>query len=206
MNRPQTVACRFFPAAASFRRVVLSGLAGASMTLVAGTASAQAERPARVENGARFGAWTVVCEAIAVNETLCVLTQRLVSGEGQTFLTELLAFNDADEQQAYIAARVPLGAYFPAGYSMRRESEETALDFDWQSCTAEICEALLVIDAATLQTLEGDGNVLAGYVPSPGASPLVFRVSTEGLGDGLTALAGALGQPGIARVAPETGD
>lgn len=186
--------------------VLVAGLAALSMLLAPGIAGADQERPLRVENGARFGSWTVVCEAVAVNETLCVLTQRLVSSEGQTFLTELLAFNDADEPQAYIAARVPLGVHFPGGFSMQREGSEAALEFEWQSCTAQICEALLVLDADALDALETDSAVLAGYVPAPGGSPLVFRIATEGLGDGLAALAGAMGQPGIGAAGGEAED
>lgn len=181
------------------RRAALLSVAGAlALGLVAGGAAAQGERPQRLENGARFGAWTVVCEAIAVNETLCVLTQRLVASEGQGLLTELLAFNDAEAPQAYVVARVPLGVHFPAGFTMQRQGTETVLEFEWQSCTAQMCEAMLIVDADVLMALEGDDDVLAGYAPAPGAAPLVFRVGTQGLGDGLSALAGAMGLPGIA--------
>ncbi len=183
------------------RRALPAAFAALALSLTAFSATAQEERPPRVENGARFGAWTVVCEAIAVNETLCVLTQRLVASEGQSFLTELLAFNDADEPQAYLAARVPLGVHFPGGFSFQRSEEGAALEFEWQSCTAQVCEALLVLDAASLAQVETDDGVLAGYVPAPGAAPLVFRIGTEGLGAGLEALAGAMGQPGIAAAA-----
>ncbi|MCC6007579.1 MAG: invasion associated locus B family protein [Rhodobacteraceae bacterium] len=157
----------------------------------------------RLQNGARFGDWTVACEAVAVNETICVLSQRLVAREGERFLTELLAFNDTEEPVAYLAARVPLGVYFPAGFSMRPEGGDTALDFEWQSCGEDLCEALLVLDADALAALEQGPAAIAGYVPRTGAEALVFRIGTEGLSGGLVALARALGVPGPGREAEE---
>ena len=174
------------------------------LLLVAGEAQAQTSQ--RVENGARFGAWTVACEAVAVNETICVLTQRLVEAEGQGFLTELLAFNDAEEASAWVVARVPLGVHFPGGFALQPEGEDTPLAFEWQSCAPQLCEALLGVDAAALAALESSGNAIAGYVPAPGEAPLAFRVATEGLGDGLAALARALGQPGVSGVAEVAGE
>ena len=173
--------------------MIRGGVAVGALMLMGGAADAQ-----RVENGARFGAWTVACEAVAVNETICVLTQRLVEAEGQGFLTELLAFNDADEAQAWVVARVPLGVHFPGGFALQPEGDETPLAFEWQSCAPQLCEALLPVDAAALAALEVSDGAVAGYVPAPGEAPVVFRVATEGLGDGLAALARALGQPGVA--------
>ena len=181
-------------------------VAALALAALAGGAVAETAVP-RVENGARFGAWTVACEAVAVNETICVLTQRLVEAEGQGFLTELLAFNDAELPQAWVVARVPLGVHFPGGFGLRpeageaaeaAEAGEAALAFEWQSCAPQLCEALLAVDAAALARLERAEGAIAGYVPAPGADPLLFRVATEGLGAGLAALAVALGQPGVA--------
>ena len=172
--------------------MIRGGVAVAALMLVGGVAEAQ-----RVENGARFGAWTVACEAVAVNETICVLTQRLVEAEGQGFLTELLAFNDGEEAQAWVVARVPLGVHFPGGFALQPEEDDTPLEFAWQSCAPQLCEALLPVDAAALAALEGSASAIAGYVPAPGEAPVVFLVATEGLAEGLAALARALGQPGV---------
>ena len=171
----------------------LSWLGGLAFAL----AVPQAALADRLEAGARFGDWTVACEAIAVNETICVLSQQLIARNGDRFLTELLAFNDAEAPRAYLAARVPLGVYFPPGFSMRPEGAGEALDFEWQSCDASLCEALLVLDDAALQSLSAEVTAIAGYVPVTGAEPLVFRVGTEGLADGLAALARAFGVPGV---------
>ncbi len=170
-----------------------AALAGTLAALTAAPAAAE-----RLQNGSQFGDWTVACEAVAVNETICVLTQRLVAREGDRFLTELLAFNDDSEPAAYIAARVPLGVYFPAGFSLRPEGSEATFDFDWQSCATDLCEALLVLDADALSAIGSAETAIAGYVPRAGLEPLVFRIGTDGLGEGLAALATALGVPGVA--------
>lgn len=183
-----------------------TGVRGGLVALAAGAAlaaglAAPAEAADRLRNGAQFGDWTVACEAVAVNETICVLTQRLVAREGERFLTELLAFNDDDEPVAYLAARVPLGVFFPAGLSMRPEGGETVFSLEWQSCGADLCEALLVLDAETLAAFSAGPSAIAGYLPRAGAEQLVFRVGMEGLADGLAALARALEQPGIGSLA-----
>jgi len=166
--------------------------AAATAALMAGPAAAE-----RLQNGTQFGDWTVACEAIAVNETICVLTQRLLARDGDRFLTELLAFNDESEPVAYLAARVPLGVYFPAGFSIRPEGADVTFDFAWQSCAMDLCEALMVLDAEALAALGGTATAIAGYVPRTGGEALVFRIGTEGLAEGLTALAAALGLPGV---------
>lgn len=175
-----------------------AGLLSLAMIFAAPGAAPAQEAPQRIENGARFGAWTVACDAVAVNETICVLTQRLVEAEEQGLLAELLAFNDAEEPLAYVVARVPLGVHFPAGFALRPEAAEDPLSFEWQSCSAQFCEALLTLDSAALAALEGGGEVLAGYVPAPDADALLFRVNTDGLEAALSALARALDQPGVA--------
>lgn len=153
----------------------------------------EATEAPRVTNGMRFGGWMVACEAIAVNETTCVLRQRLVRSADNTFLAELVAFWDADLQQALLAGRVPLGAYFPSGFVMRTEGSETRHEFAWQSCSQEVCEALLQPDRETLAAIDAAGEAILGYRPAMQAEPLVFRTRTEGLVEGLDRLKAALG-------------
>ena len=74
-----------------------------------GAAATTTVQPMRIANGTRFGAWRVNCEAIAVNETACVLSQRLVRTSDNVFLAELLAFWSGDGSKSYLAARVPTG-------------------------------------------------------------------------------------------------
>lgn len=175
-------------------------IAGVAAALIAGTATAQestteaaeAEAPReRVMNGQPFGAWAVACEAIAVGETACMLSQRLVQSSNDTFLAELLAFWNPDGTQAFVSARVPNGVFFPSGLAMRpdgAEDDSAQIEFAWQSCTAQLCEALVELDVDAMSDFEGEGAMVAGYRPSVTAEPLVFRVNVAGLEDGLMAL------------------
>lgn len=159
------------------------------------TVSAQAET-IRVEKGARFGSWTVSCEAIAVNETLCVLSQRLVRSDSGNVLAELIAFNADDAPGSWLVARVPNGVYFPSGFILAEQEGETQLAFEWQACTPDICEAMLALEATEFDELAQAENWVAGYRPDMTSDALLFRIGVDGLEEGLTALGQALGQPG----------
>jgi invasion protein IalB len=168
--------------------VLAIGMTGASL-------GAGAEAQVRLANGSQFGNWTVSCEAVGVNETICVLSQRLVASSGQQFLAEFLAFADPDEPGAYVAARVPLGVHFPAGFALREEAGAEQIAFEWQSCSTELCEALIRFDPEGLQEIDAAESVIAGYLPQIGVEPLVFRVGIAGIREGLIALAQATGAP-----------
>lgn len=155
----------------------------------AATDTIVAEQPQqRIANGTRFGAWTVTCEALAVNETACVLSQRLVRSSDNAFLAELLAFWSADGTRSYMAARVPNGVFFPSGFAFKKEADEEQQQFVWQSCARDLCEALLEMDMDTVKDLEAAESLIAGYRPSLQSEPLVFRMSMDGAEAGLMAL------------------
>lgn len=149
----------------------------------------------RLTNGTQFDNWRVSCEAVGVNETICVLSQRLVASSGQRFLAELLAFADPVEPGTYLAARVPLGVHFPAGFALRPEASDDQIAFEWQSCSTDLCEALVRLAPDDLEDLDGAETVIAGYLPQVEGEPLVFRVGVAGLRDGVAALALATGAP-----------
>lgn len=142
----------------------------------------------RIANGTQFGAWTVTCEALAVNETACVLTQRLVRSSDNAFLAELLAFWSGDGSRSYLAARVPNGVFFPSGFAFKPEESEEQQQFVWQSCARDLCEALLEVDMETVKGLEAAESLIAGYRPSLQSEPLVFRMTMDGAEEGLMAL------------------
>jgi invasion protein IalB len=146
-----------------------------------------AAQDATAANGTRFGDWTLSCEALGPAQTVCVLRQTLVEtgGDDERFLVELLAFPSPDGARTWIAARVPLGVHLPSGFALRAGDDDPPLRFDWQSCSRDLCEALLALDDAS--ALDGV-EVIAGYRPAPGAGPAVFRVGMAGLADGLAAL------------------
>lgn len=148
--------------------------------------------PAPVRNGARYGAWTVTCEALGVNETACVLSQTLVRSADNQFLAEILAFWSGDGSTSYMAARVPNGVFFPSGFAFKPEDSEERQSFVWQSCSRELCEGLLPVDMEALGALEDGAEVFAGYRPRLGAEPLVFRLNFDGVTEGMTALKAGL--------------
>jgi len=152
--------------------------------------------PTRVANGTRFGQWVVSCEALAVNETACVLTQRLARASDGAFLADMLAFSSADGSRLYLGARVPNGVYFPHGFAVRAADDEAAeeIRFVWQSCSRDLCEALVELTGDELASLEGsETGLIAGYRPGLLADPLIFTLSVEGAQAGLEALAASTG-------------
>lgn len=179
--------------------IVAAGLLGLVMTF-GGTQTAAAQsaqddaaatttvEPMRIANGTRFGSWVVNCEALAVNETACVLSQRLVRTSDNVFLAELLAFWSGDGSRSYLAVRVPNGVYFPSGFAMKPADAEEQTAFVWQSCSRDVCEGLLELPVADIAALEQAEELVAGYRPSLRSEPLVFRMSIAGAEAGLTAL------------------
>lgn len=184
------------PQPSLFAAFTLAGsLAVAGLVAAQDAATQDTATPtARVVNGQTFGSWTVQCEALAVNETACVLSQRLVRGSDGAFLAEVLAFSTADAGQRFLAARVPVGVHLPSGFAVRPAEAATdaqQTEFVWQSCSRELCEALLELTDETLAGLEGAEALVGGYRPSLRADPLVFRFSVAGLDEGLSALEAA---------------
>lgn len=142
----------------------------------------------RLVNGARFGQWAVACEAIAVNETACILTQKLIAKADNRFLAEMVLVRPKGESRLILAARVPLGVHFPSGFVMKPEKSEERSPFVWQSCNREICEAAIELSAEKLAELEKTGGATAGYRPNARSEPVVFRIAFEGAGQGLDSL------------------
>lgn len=157
----------------------------------ADTAQPDTAPAARLVNGTRFGQWTLTCEAVAVGETACVLNQRIARTSDGKFLADFLMFwNPATDNEVFLAARVPIGAYLPAGFAIRSEqaAEDTQRPLTWQTCAAGVCEALTALTADDIAALEAGGDVIAGYRPSLRTDPVIFRFSMQGAKAGLDAL------------------
>lgn len=148
------------------------------------TAEAQA-----VKNGETFGAWTVNCSAVAVGKTACVLAQRVLRSDDRAFIAEILAFQSEDGSKSYLSARVPIGVYLPAGFAIRAEDSDEVVNFAWQTCGRDLCEAVVQIDPQTLADMAVDDlSVLAAFKPNLQAENFVFRFSMDGVVEGLAAL------------------
>ncbi len=183
----------------TYRRLAVAALAAlAPLAPLAAGLPASAQETAgeasavTVVNGQTFGAWTVACQALGVNRTSCVLSQRLVRRADNAFLAEILAFTNADDSKRFLAARVPNGVYLPAGFALRPADSEDETRFVWQSCSARLCEALVELTPELARSLEGaSGGLIAGYRPSLQSESVIFAFSAEGLTAGLDALAQA---------------
>lgn len=166
--------------------------------MLAVTPALAQDTPVRVANGQSFGAWTVSCEAVAVGETACVLNQQLIRTNDRAFLAQMLAIWSADLEKRYLLARVPLGVYLPAGLAMKPESaegEDAIVQFVWQSCNANFCEALVEMDEDVIARFVTEGQpVIASYRPGLNADPVVFRFSMAGMVDGMDALRPSAGK------------
>lgn len=156
--------------------------------------SSQAQDSA-IANGETFGVWEVVCSATGVGQTSCVLSQQIHRSEDNAFIAQVMAFQNADASKTYLSARVPLGAYLPAGFLMRSEDSEEALALIWQTCLSKFCEAITEISPEKLAELaREDSTVLGGFRPSVQGSDFIFRFAMTGAIEGLAALQAAKGQ------------
>ncbi|MEY1556716.1 invasion associated locus B family protein [Yoonia sp. R2331] len=153
-------------------------LTGLAMTL----ASAASAQEAEVANNASFGDWVVNCEAVSTQRTSCRVVQTQSRADTNTLVIQLIGYAMA-EGGAVIVAQVPMGVYLPAGLSYRAEAApDTAQQaMIWQRCAGQICEAALQLDADGLAELNDAEQVLFGYLPQPGAEPVIARVNTSTL-------------------------
>ncbi len=164
-------------------------------TLWAQTTQPQAptgtEEAVTVANGQKIGAWNVTCVAVAVGKTDCTLTQRVLRSTDNAFVADIIATRNT-EGKTFLAARVPLGVSLPAGFGMRRADSETpdeVMEFVWQVCTREVCEAVLELDADAAEAMSAEDNaMIAAFRPSVQAEPFLFQLSLNGLNEGLAAI------------------
>lgn len=173
-----------------FNIAALGLLISTSVFGAATSVFAQDAESSRVANGQKSGAWTVGCEAIAVNETTCMLNQQLLRASDQAFITQMLAFWDGKGEKRYLSVRVPTGVYLPAGFAMRAEDSEEVTEFIWQTCGRDLCEALIELTDEVVESVDREEPVtmVASYRPTITADPVVFRFALTGLNAGLQAL------------------
>ncbi|KIN75147.1 IalB domain containing protein [Sulfitobacter noctilucae] len=153
--------------------------------------STKADAAAAVANGQKIGAWSVTCLAVAVNQTSCTLNQRVMRAKDNAFVADLVATRN-DAGQTFIAARVPVGVYLPAGFGMRpaeSDDPDEVMQFAWQVCSREVCEAVIELEPAQAEALSAEDNtMIAAFRPSAKSEPFLFQFSMTGLNEGLTAI------------------
>ncbi|MGC1503848.1 MAG: invasion associated locus B family protein [Sulfitobacter sp.] len=150
-----------------------------------------APEAAVVVNGQKFGAWSVSCVAIAVGKTDCTLTQRVLRAADKAFVADVIATRNP-EGASFLIARVPVGVFLPTGFAMREaenDSEEAVMQFTWQTCNREFCEAVLQMDADKATALSAEDNAMvAAFRPSAQTEPFLFQFSLNGMVSGLDAV------------------
>lgn len=173
-----------------FRTLISAALLAASSAIPAIAQDAtEGDVSTRIANGQRFGSWTLSCQAIAMNETSCILEQTLLRSNDSAFLARMLAFWTPDGEKAVLAAQAPLGVHLPSGFVFRVGEGEDLSTMTWQTCNQSICEAVIELDEALIDQLSAaDTPVTASYLPPASAEPVVFRLSMDGLNAGLDAL------------------
>lgn len=155
---------------------------------VAVSAQSDETGQAAVANGQRIGAWTVSCRAVAVGQTDCTLTQRIVRAADNAFVADVIATRN-EEGATFLVARVPTGAFLPDAFALRdaeAEDAEALMEFSWQSCGRDLCETLLELEPEMVTTLSADDNAMvAAFRPSSRMEPFVFQLSLSGMEAGL---------------------
>lgn len=127
----------------------------------------------------RFRDWTL----LPLSAGPCLLHHRAVAAaEGLTLADVFLR---PEETGLLISVRVPLGASLADGPAYRHPGAARAVPLVWQSCNSETCLAQVRVDAAERGRLERGAWIELGFVPVPGARPLVFAVSLAGVTLGL---------------------
>lgn len=167
-------------------RSILSALILAALPL---TAVAQETSGEDIAVNTRFGAWTVACQAVTTTRNVCRLVQEQVLTETGTLVVRLIS-QPLEDGGAVLLAQVPMGVWLPGGAVWRLEQygEPEQNEMIWQRCFGDVCEAVQVLDAATIEAMQAAGNMLFGYSADPGADPVVVRVGLDGYRDGIEVL------------------
>ncbi|WP_316016033.1 invasion associated locus B family protein [Roseobacter sp. HKCCA0434] len=139
-----------------------------------------------IPNNASFGGWQVTCEAVGVGQTSCNLVQTLLRADDETLLLRLLVTRLGED--LVLLAQTPIGVYLPSGAVYQVEGDDTPQrDMVWQRCLGPLCEAALALDEEEIARI-GEGTMLFGYRPGPGAEPVILQVTLDGLGEGIASV------------------
>ena len=172
-------------------RVCLAMILILPLPALAQSTSTEDAAPIAVANGQQIGAWSVSCVAVAVGETNCTLTQRILRANDNAFVADMIATRN-EQGNTFVIARVPVGAFLPTGFAMRdseNEDLEDVLEFTWQACNREICEALLQLENEQVSALSAETNtMIAAFRPSAQSEPFLFQLSMNGMASGLDAI------------------
>jgi invasion protein IalB len=137
--------------------------------------------------GDRVGDWIFECIGIGVNQTRCLLTQRLVLENNQQEIMRLTLSTIGDSDQVLLTARVPLGIFLPSGVAARIDNGE---DFQLTPtfCRQEGCEAQVILGPDLLDAMKRGNEILVGFRQNPNSDTIVVPASLIGVSRGLSAI------------------
>ena len=161
--------------------------AAAAVVVSTGTMGAAAAQD--IANNTPYGDWLVSCEAVSVSQTFCQLVQQQTVRDTNELAGRFAAF-PAQNGGAVMLAQVPIGVYLPGGAVFRLDDNDATpqQEMIWQRCLGPICEAAILLDAATVDQMALSGAILFGYRMESGSDPIVLRVNMNRFGEGLDAL------------------
>ncbi|ARE41190.1 hypothetical protein RGUI_3049 [Rhodovulum sp. P5] len=167
----------------SLKRVLFAGLLAAVPVL-----PAAAQTP--VANGASFGDWQVICEAPAMNQTVCAIKQTLTFRETGALLGEVVLreVTVEGEQRTLMVLNTPTGMFLPITPGYRIDGTEGTLPLQWRTCSDRACSASRLLTADETAALRRGVRMIIGYRPVNREEAVLFNVSLKGVTAGLNAL------------------
>ncbi|MCH2164969.1 MAG: invasion associated locus B family protein [Marinovum sp.] len=143
-------------------------------------------------NGQVFDDWRLVCQAVGVNQTRCVISQSLSISESNAFLAEVtVRLVETDEgSQTVIAVSTPTNMLLPIRPAYRIEDSGETIAMEWRTCTPRVCSASRILSPAELAALKAGIRMTMGYQPTNQETPVNFPVSLKGITAGIAALGG----------------
>lgn len=160
---------------------VLSSLILALASQFPRPAAAQAPSPSPTQT---FESWRLSCEG---GKPPCFISQSIqLTDTGQRIL-RVMAGNLGPEERPVLHLTVPLGIYIPLGVALRVD-DDPQRKAEVHTCTADGCEALLLLDPELLAALAGGKLTQVAFLDAVTRRQITVAVPLAGFGLAYTAL------------------
>lgn len=158
--------------------------------IVAGLAVAQSSLPAAAQtktpnSGDRIGSWEYKCEAIAKDQTICGLIQRIADkGTKKEVLGVTVRPVSKKENRLAIVITAPLGIFLGTGIAGKVDDGKQ-FKFNLQQCTRSGCDAAIILNDDLLAQLRKGKRLLVGFKARAGAKTIIIPVDLKGFDEGV---------------------
>lgn len=149
--------------------------------LLAAAAGAGGETRAAEQSASR-ASWAVVTVGeAATGDLACVAVERVRARRSGAFLVEvgLAPATGSAAGGSNLTLSVPNGADLVAGIGYRRGGQAPVRG-EWQSCSAELCRAVVPLSASEMRALLGEREIVVAYRPLRSGPPLAVTVDLTG--------------------------